>query len=59
MLNHNQIKYVLLFSYLFNAAFLIGQDNEKNYVVTFTKSSLRPMGQVEDGSGAERKDLLE
>ena len=52
MLNYKQIKYVLLFSYLINTAFLYGQDNEKNYVVTFTKSSLKPMAQIEDGTGA-------
>ena len=59
MLNNKQIKYALLFSYLINTAFLYGQDNEKNYVVTFTKSSLKPMAQVEDGTGAERKELFE
>jgi hypothetical protein len=59
MLINNQIKYVLLFSYFTNAAFINGQDNEKNYVVTLTKSSLKPMAQVEDGSGDERKDLFD
>ena len=59
MSNYKQIKYVLLFSYLINIAFLYGQDNEKNYVVTFTKNSLKPMAQVEDGSRQERKDLME
>ena len=59
MSNYKQIKYVLLFSYLINIAFLYGQDNEKNYVVTFSKNSLKPMAQVEDGSRQERKDLME
>ena len=59
MSNYKQIKYVLFFSYLVNIAFLYGQDNEKNYVVTFTKNSLKPMSQVEDGSSQERKDLIE
>ena len=59
MSNCKQIKYILLFSYLINIAFLYGQDNEKNYVVAFTKNSLKPMAQVEDGSGAERKELFE
>ena len=54
-----QIKYTLLFSFLINTAFLYGQDNEKNYVVTFTRSSLKSMGEVEDGSATERKELFE
>ena len=59
MLNYKQIKCVLLFSYLFSIAFLYGQDNENNYVVTFTNNSLKPMVQIEDGTGAERKELFE
>jgi len=45
--------------YLLSFSFLIAQDNEKNYVVTFTKNSLKPMAQIEDGTGAERKELFE
>ena len=59
MSNCKQIKSILLFSFLINIAFLYGQDNEKNYVVTFTRSSLKSMGEVEDGSATERKELFE
>ena len=59
MPNCKQIKSILLFSFLINIAFLYGQDNEKNYVVTFTRSSLKSMGEVEDGSATERKELFE
>ena len=59
MLNQKQINYIILFAFLLNTSFIYGQDSESNYVVTFTKSSLKPMSEVEDGSGSERKELFE
>ena len=58
MLNHKKIKLINVAICVLSFSFLTAQDNEKNYVVTFTKSSLKPMAQVEDGSGTERKDLF-
>lgn len=59
MVNHKNIKFVNVIICFLSLSFLIAQDNEKNYVVTFTKNSLKPMAQIEDGSGAERKELSE
>jgi len=59
MLNHKNMKIMYAAIYLLSFSFLIAQDNEKNYVVTFTKNSLKPMAQIEDGTGAERKELFE
>ena len=59
MLNNKKINIIYIGTYLFGFSFLIAQENEKNYVVTFTKNSLKPMVQVEDGSGAERIELFE
>jgi hypothetical protein len=59
MLNQKSNIYIILFAFLLNTSFIYGQDSESNYVVTFTKSSLKPMSEVEDGSGSERKELFE
>ena len=59
MLNHKKIKLINVAICVLSFSFLTAQDNEKNYVVTFTKNSLKPMVQIEDGSGAERKELSE
>ena len=59
MLNNKKIKLINVAICVLIFSFLTAQDSEKDYVVTFTKSSLRPIAQVEDGSGIERKDLLE
>ena len=59
MSNHKKIKFINVAIFFLSFSFLTAQDNEKNYVVTFTKNSLKPMAQIEDGSGAERKELSE
>tara|TARA_Y100001970_G_scaffold2704_1_gene3149 strand:+ start:344 stop:1204 length:861 start_codon:yes stop_codon:yes gene_type:complete len=59
MLNQTPNIYIILFAFLLNISFIYGQDSESNYVVTFTKSSLEPMSEVEDGSASERKELFE
>ena len=51
--------YAFLIAVCFAASILLGQDKGDNYVVSITKSSLRPLAQVEDGSAEERKELLE
>ena len=48
-----------LIAVCFAASTLLGQSSGDNYVVFISKSSLRPMAQVEDGSGEERKELFE
>ena len=48
-----------LITVIFTLSTLLGQGNSENYVVFISKSSLRPMAQVEDGSGEERKELFE
>ena len=59
MLNNKEIKLINIAICVLIFSFLTAQDNEKDYVVTFTKSSLKPMAQVEDGTGVERKELFE
>ena len=50
--------YAFLIAVSFAASTLLGQGKGDNYVVSITKSSLRPLAQVEDGSSAEKKELL-
>ena len=59
MLINNKVKIIYVVTCLFSFSFLVAQENEKDYVVTFTKNSLKPMVQIEDGSGAERIELFE
>ena len=59
MSNHKKIKLINVAICFLSFSFLTAQDNEKNYVVTFTNNSLKPMAQIEDGSNAERKELFE
>ena len=59
MLINNKVKIIYVATCLFSFSFLFAQENEKDYVVTFTKNSLKPMVQIEDGSGAERIELFE
>ena len=59
MLINNKVKIIYVATCLFSFSFLVAQENEKDYVVTFTKNSLKPMVQIEDGSGAERIELFE
>ena len=59
MFNNKKIKLINIAICILIFSFLTAQDNEKDYVVTFTKSSLKPMAQVEDGTGVERKELFE
>ena len=59
IVNNKKIKLINVAICVLIFSFLNAQDNENDYVVTFTKSSLKPMAQVEDGTGAERKELFE
>ena len=59
MSNHKKIKFISVAICFLSFSFLTAQDNEKNHVVTFTKNSLKPMAQIEDGSVVERKELSE
>ena len=59
MLINNKVKIIYVATCLFSFSFLFAQENEKDYVVTFTKNSLKPMVQIDDGSGAERIELFE